>query len=156
MDPLSVTASIVTILDLACKLMQYANSIRKASRERVQVAREASAIYSLLIQLRSRVEQCHTNESWFNEAKLLATKGGVLDQLKSILENLVAKIEPGSIVKDFVWKITSKEVEHSLAHIERLKSSISIALQQDHLWVHLPMSFGLLTNTSEQTLTADM
>jgi hypothetical protein len=150
-----VTASIVTILDLACKLMQYANSIRKASQERVQVAREASAIYSLLTQLGSRVDQCQTNEPWFNEAKLLATKGGVLDQLKSILENLVAKIDPGSRMKDFVWKITSKEVDQALAQIERLKSRISIALQQDHLWVHFPMSFLLWTNTPEQTLAGD-
>lgn len=133
MDPLSVTASIIGILDLACKLMQYANSIRKASRQRTQVASEANTIYSLLIQLQSRVDQCQPDEPWFNEAKPLATKDGVLDQLRSILEYLLTKIDSTSLIKDLTWSITSKEVDQAFAKIERLKSRISIALQHDHL-----------------------
>jgi hypothetical protein len=129
-----VIASIVSILDISCKLMQYANSVRKASRERIQVASEASTIYILLIQLQSRIDQSQTADPWFKEAQSLAIKGGVLDQLRSILEILAAKISPDGRMKDLAWNVTSSEVQQALTQIEHLKSSISIALQQDHLW----------------------
>ena len=48
MDPLSLTASIIVVLQLTGTLMNYVNSIRHAPKERVQIAREASDLYALL------------------------------------------------------------------------------------------------------------
>jgi hypothetical protein len=54
MDPLSMTASIVTVLELTTTLTGFINDVRHATREQAKVAIEASSTYSLLTSLRFR------------------------------------------------------------------------------------------------------
>lgn len=47
MDPLSVTASIIAILQLFTKVLAYLNDVKDASKDRVQCAIELSNFHSL-------------------------------------------------------------------------------------------------------------
>jgi hypothetical protein len=137
MDPLSMTASIIAILELTSALTNYINDVRHATREQKKVAMEASNFYSLLINLRFRVEEARADEPWFNQVKLLGVKNGPLDQFKDALEKMVEYI-PSSRKRDQVkstltWKFTKLEVENALKRMERLKSLIQCALTQDVL-----------------------
>ena len=53
MDPLSLTASIVAVLELTGKLLEYLRDVRHKSDDQAQLAVEASNIYSLLASLGS-------------------------------------------------------------------------------------------------------
>jgi ankyrin repeat domain-containing protein 50 len=131
MDPLSVSASIIAVLELTVTLMKYVNDVRKAPTERVQLAREAGNIYGLLTSLRFRVEDAQNDDPWFNQVKLLANQHGALSQFHSVLEKLVTKLESSSKLKDLLWKFNKPEIDEALSRIERLKSLVHIALTND-------------------------
>ena len=56
MDPLNVTASIIAILHLSAKVLSYLNDVNDVSKDRAQCAIEAGNLYSLLLNLRFRLE----------------------------------------------------------------------------------------------------
>jgi hypothetical protein len=137
MDPLSMTASIIAILELTSSLTSYINDVRHATREQKRVAVEASNFYSLLTSLRFRVEEARADEPWFNQVKLLGIENGPLDQFKDALEKMVEQV-PSSRKRDQVksaltWKFTKVEVENTLWRMERLKSLVQCALTEDVL-----------------------
>lgn len=137
MDPLSITASIIAILQVTATLVNYANDVKDAPKDRARFAMEASSLSSLLLNLRYQIEDEKSNEAWTREVTLLGVPGGPLDQYKHALEKLQLKIASGKgLVKigdALWWRFTKEEVAGILLRIERLKSLIQIALQMDHL-----------------------
>jgi hypothetical protein len=57
MDPLSVTASIIAVLQLSAKVLAYLNDVKDASKDRAQCEIETLNLYSLLLNLRCRLEE---------------------------------------------------------------------------------------------------
>jgi hypothetical protein len=135
MDPLSMTAGIIAVLQLTSTLTSYINEARNATAEQANVAVEASNLYGLLTTLRFRVEAGRWDDQWFNQVKLLGIENGPLDQFKDILETMVDKLSSSrkrdQIKSALLWKFTKREVENALARMERLKSLISCALTND-------------------------
>ena len=141
MDPLSVTASIIAILQLTSKVIEYLNDVKDAPKDRAQCAIEASNLYNLLTMLRYRLEEGASNERWYQAVRALGVEHGPLNQYKLLLEQLQAKIIKERGMKKvgylFLWKFIKEEVLEILARIERLKTLVQIALEMDHLSVSL-------------------
>lgn len=137
MDPLSVTASIITVLDLTAKVISFLNGIKNASKERATCAIEASNVFNLLTNLRYRLEEATPGDPWFTAVRALGMENGPLDQFKGTLEELIAKLTLGNAFKKMgraiVWKLEKAEVNDIISRIERFKSLIQIALEMDHL-----------------------
>ncbi len=137
MDPLSVTASIIAVLQLTTALTTYLNEVRHATAEQKKVAVEASNLYSLLTTLRFRVEDARTDDAWFSQVKSLDVPNGPLDQFKHILEKMVGQItmsgRRNQVKSALTWRWTKAEIEEALQQIERLKTLVSIALTNDTL-----------------------
>jgi hypothetical protein len=137
MDPLSITASIVAVLQLTSIVIEYASSVKDSSKDRVQCANEALNLYNLLFQLRSRLEEANSNERWYAGAGALTVKDGPFDQYKHALEQLLAKVAGAGGIKKIgnalLWKFSKEEVTSILLRIERLKTLVQIALEMDHL-----------------------
>jgi hypothetical protein len=137
MDPLSITASVIAVLQLSAKVLSYLNDVKDASKGRAQCAIEASNLHNLLTNLRFRLEEGHAHETWFNAVQTLAVKDGPLDQFKQALETLQTRMENGGRMKKageaLIWKFKKEETDSILARMERLKTMIGIALQMDHL-----------------------
>jgi hypothetical protein len=137
MDPLSMTASIIAILQLTTTLTGYINDVRNATTDQAQVAVEASNLYSLLTSLRFRVEAARSDDPWFNQVRKLGIHDGPLDQFKVVLEGMVGQISSArkrdQIKSALLWKFTKSEVENALKRMERLKSMINCALTEDLL-----------------------
>ena len=91
MDPLSLTASIIAVLQLTSTLTSYISEARNATADQVKVAVEAGNLYSLLTTLRFRVEEARSDDPWFNRVKLLGRENGPLDQFKIVLETMVSQ-----------------------------------------------------------------
>jgi hypothetical protein len=146
MDPLSLTASIIAVLQLTQALASYINTARHAPVEQVNLAVEAGNLYVLLTKLRFRVEEARSHDPWFNQVKLLGIENGPLDQFKVVLETLVNGL-PSARKRDQIrsalgWKFAKKDVENALARIERLKSLITCALIDDSMCVQLSRRQG--------------
>jgi hypothetical protein len=137
MDPLSVTASIIAILQLSGKVLTYLNDVKDASQDRARCAIEASNLHSLLFNLRFHLEKGVLDQSWYTAVRALAVENGPLDQFKEALEMLQAKMTDrgrlGKVGKALAWNFKKEEMAYIFTRIERLKSLVDIALNTDHL-----------------------
>lgn len=137
MDPLSMTAGIIAVLELTATVINYLNSVKDAPKDRATCATEASNVYNLLINLRYRLDGATTHDPWFTAVRGLAIENGPLDQFKTALEQLMSRLAPADGLKGFgqalTWKFHKTEVENILSRIERLKVLTQIALEMDHL-----------------------
>ncbi|KAF1935174.1 hypothetical protein EJ02DRAFT_416166, partial [Clathrospora elynae] len=136
MDPLSIAASIIAVLQLSAKVLAYLNDVKDASKERAKCAVEASNLHSLLLNLRFRLEEGIANTPWYTAIRALAVDNGPLDQFKQALETLQTRMTDGGRLKKaseaLMWKFKKEEIAGILDRIERLKSLVEIALQMDH------------------------
>ena len=134
MDPLSVTASIIAVLQLSAKVLSYLNDVKDASKDRAECAMETSSLFSLLVSLRLRLEEGDASKSWYVAVRALSVENGPLDQFKQALETLQAKMTDGGRLNNaLIWKFKKEEVDAILVRMERLKTLTQIALQMDHL-----------------------
>ena len=137
MDGLSTSASIIAVLQLTGAVIGYLNDVKDAPKECQQCTIEASNIQNLLINLRYRLEQGHAGDPWFTAIRALNIENGPLDQYKQALEQLQsrAEIQDGvqKVKRRLLWKFGKEEITSILARMERLKSLVSFALENDHL-----------------------
>jgi hypothetical protein len=149
MDPLSITLSVFTLLQLTEKVIKYARQTKDAPKERTRVLQEASGLVGLLITLKSLVDDCDPKDPWLRATSRLATSNGALEQYRSALEKLVGKVMPGDglrkVGQALVWKFTKEDVSDLLSQIERLKSLVDIALGMDGMLVSSSHLFFLVT-----------
>ena len=138
MDPLSVTANIIAILQLSSKVLGYLNDIKDAPEECKKFTIEASNIYSLLTSLRFRLEES-SDEPWHRAVRNLGVENGPLDQFKQALEQIQSKIVSEGKLKKvadaLIWKFRKEEVISILDSVDRLKTLVLVALELDHLLV---------------------
>ena len=137
MDPLSITASVIAILQLTNSVVGYLNEVKDAPRECQECTVEASSLQSLLTNLRYRLEQSHAGDPWYTAVRALNIENGPLDQYKKTLEQLRTRVDVKDEVKKLkrrlVWKFSKAEVAGILGRMERLKSLVIIALENDLL-----------------------
>ena len=143
MDPLSVTASVIAVLQLTNGFIEYLNEVKGASDDQARCTTEAKNTYRLLVRLLSRLEE-DPNDAWYEEVRALTATDGPLDQYRSAVEQFQSKLptSPTGGAKKFrnalTWKFKKDKVEEILSRIERLKSLINIALEMDLLFVCTP------------------
>jgi hypothetical protein len=115
----------------------HLGDVQNAPKARARLAIEASNLYSLLVNLRYRLEEGQSKEAWYTAVRWLGVQNGPLDQYKDTLEQLQHKLGSGSWIKEvghsLLWKCSKEEVRGLLSSMEGLKSLIQIALAMDHL-----------------------
>ncbi|RYP90059.1 hypothetical protein DL770_003839 [Monosporascus sp. CRB-9-2] len=139
-DPLSVTASVIAILQLAAKTTQYCKDFKDGSTDRVRLRDELRSATCLLEMLKDRIEDVNdmnTDTSTLRPASIEALKrpDGPLFHFKQLLEEIVAKLTPqgsrGQLKQHLKWPFDRKEIDQLLVSLERCKSHISLAMQND-------------------------
>lgn len=151
MDPVTavgLVASVSQLIHIAVRSVQYLNDLKDANKDRVQLLQEASNVLPLLISLRSRLEESSGDESWSNGIRSLGVAQGPLDQLRASLEQIAEKLEATSSVKTLgravQWPFQKKKCKEILDRIDRAKSLINLALQNDTLYVLQIRTFLLI------------
>ena len=136
MDPLSATASIITVLELALKVSDHLN-VKDAPKERLRCWRETVSLCSLLTELKCMMKGEHATEEWFSRVRALTVENGPMDQFKQTLEQLQAKVTSdgrvGEAVAILTWNFNKKELRNIFERMERLKSSVQLALEMAHM-----------------------
>lgn len=137
MDPLSITASIIAVLQATKEVVSYINGTKDAPEDLTKVYEEARSLMILLYELKDLVAGPNSHISWLQTTSGLATRGGPLDQYKRSLEILVPKTTGHGLRKIgqvLAWKFGKEEVMALLSQIERIKSLVQIALEMDHMF----------------------
>lgn len=88
MDALSVTASIIAVLQLTGDVITYLSDVKDAPKECRKCMVEVSNSNTLLLKLNLRLSESSSEEPWYNEVQVLAVKDGPLDQYKLSLQHL--------------------------------------------------------------------
>ena len=138
MDPVSViglVASIVQLIETTSKVIKYIDEVKDAPRERSSLASEAANLMPLLMTLKQRVETSSSTDAWFSSVRSLGVPGGPLTELRLLMEQLGGKLKARKkkLGGHLLWPSDQKECLALLAKIERVKSLIGIAMQDDHL-----------------------
>jgi hypothetical protein len=139
MDPLSISASIIAILQLSGTVVQYLNGMKDAHKDRQIILDEVSSAIGILFLLKDHAERARCGDAWFVTAKSLNTPEGPLKQFKMALQRLELKLAPVGGLKKvgnaLIWPFQKGEIREIFNTIERQKALFNLALQNDHMCV---------------------
>ncbi|RYP23580.1 hypothetical protein DL767_008772 [Monosporascus sp. MG133] len=135
MDPLSITASIIAVLQLSSKVAEYVSTAAGATKQRKCVREGIRACEQILQQLKDEADDSDEGKAWSDTVKTLEAPGAPLGRLAVALTALKIRLEPKKGVdKAFAklkWPFDEKEVEKIIAAIDREKSLLGLALAND-------------------------
>lgn len=138
-DPLSISASIVAILQLTGTVVQYLNDVNGASEDRQRILTEISSTSGVLFLLKDLAERAGWEDCWSVTIKSLNVPGGPLEKFKTMLQLLALKLKPVEGVKKvgkaLIWPFQKGEINEILNTMERQKTLFNLALQNDHMYV---------------------
>ena len=137
MDPLSVSASIVTLLQLSSKIIGYLSDVKGAPKEHQKLRLEVCSVLPMLSILQDQADQAQQGDSWSTTLRTLTGPQGPLEQFRDSLKRLESKLAPVKGLKKarkaLVWPFEKAEVLDILITIERQKSLFDLARQNDHI-----------------------
>ena len=143
MDPLSISASIITILQLTGTVIQYLNTVKGAPKDRQRILSELCNVSSMLYVLEDQANQAH-GDAWSSTLLSLSAPNGPIEQFKTALKRLEDKLAPvegwRKFGKTMAWPFQREEIEEILNVIERQKTLFNLAQQNDHMCDSLHLS----------------
>jgi hypothetical protein len=145
---LGIASSIVALLQLSGTVIKYLGSVKDAPEELSRLVLEVSITRGLLSSLQSSLQDLdQLGEQWSFTVQSLRLP---LQQIRSALQGLAGKLAPRTgkldkAIKTLVWPFQKDEIKEILRMIERQKAILSLALQNNQLWVpRLPVWLDVL------------
>jgi hypothetical protein len=136
MDPLSITAGVIAVLDLCGKVIGYIATAKGATKDRSQLKAEILSCQILLEALRDEINASDGGGDWADVIRTLEGDGAPLNVLEEMLGLLVFKLGPKTnlqnVAKILTWPFKEKEVSKILQVIEHQKSSLTLALENNN------------------------
>ena len=143
MDTVSVSASIIAILQMTGTVIQYMSSVRGALAERERILVELNGINIVLIQLQGPAEDAEAGsppdqvDNWSQTLQSLNGPNGPLKIMEQVLSTLQSKLAPTrglrNVKKTLTWPFQKEEVKELISTIERQKTLLNLARQNDHM-----------------------
>ncbi|KAI9683378.1 MAG: hypothetical protein M1829_005450 [Trizodia sp. TS-e1964] len=138
MDPLSTTASIVAVLQIADTVIRYLKSVKDAQGDCRKILSEVVSITGVIHIIENDIKANANSGDRFGKTLLcLNAPNGPLKQLKATLENLEIKLAPAhgfkKVQKALVWPFEKGEIKEILERIHRLQTLFNLALDNDHV-----------------------
>jgi len=146
---------VTTALDLSVKIFLYFNEVKHASQEQLELFFEMKGLEALLQRLR-QVDSTPPDDPWSAVLRDLTSENGLLSELNNKLLDMTgrlnakdidpvqpvqkpgplfdkAKLKKGAkkIFRDLSWPFSKTERDDIMRTIERLKSTLLLAFQQD-------------------------
>jgi hypothetical protein len=136
-DPLSITASIIAVLQLSGSVVNMFATAYQASEDRNRIMTEITSVIGILFHLKDLAERAPHGGHWPQVMKSLAVPQGPIAQFQSTLEELASRLQPqvgrrmlGKYIK---WPFQKEQVKDILAILERQKSTFLVALAFDQM-----------------------
>jgi len=131
MEPLSITASIVSVIQLTGVVIGYIGEISNASPDRKLILNDIQHCHYLLYCLKDQVKQ--TQNPPIKDLRWLVAPNGPLVTYKEALEAIAEKMKPSTRIQKLKklasWPFDKSEIKDVLSTIERHKSLFLLALE---------------------------
>jgi hypothetical protein len=138
-EPIGLTGTIIAILQLTAAVIGYIKDVKGASEHKKKLLVEVRSVEHLLNLLSDQAGEVQEEESteWSATLKSVNEEDGPLRQIRQILEGLRSKLQPvqglKKVGKVLLWPFEKKEVDEIVHRIERQKTWLNLALQNDHM-----------------------
>ena len=156
MDPLSISASISTVLQLTGTVIQYLNLVKGAPEDRQRLLLELCNVSSILYILEDQASQAQQGDAWSSTLLSLNGPNGPIKQFKTALERLEVKLRPveglRKVFKAIAWPFQKEEIIEILNVIERQKTLFNLARQNDHMCDSSPLSLNIDTKHVQSSI----
>ena len=137
MDPLSVSASIIALLQLTSEVVGYLSDVKGAPKEIHSIRLEIYSVLPMLDILQGQADQAQQSDPWSLTLQSLNEPDGPLQQFQTALKLLASKLAPvrglKKVGKALAWPFEKDEIRSILNTIERQKLLFSLARQNDHI-----------------------
>lgn len=156
MDPLSLTASVIAVLQISgaviTALYEYRNGVKDASKDAARIIEELISLRNVLESLLRAVEreESTTESSRLPTFQELLRPNGELERCRADLESISEKLDADkkvsawkSVKRSLVWPFKEKEIEKLLENVQRAKSTLNFALSVDQTVMTLEIHEGV-------------
>lgn len=137
MDPLSISASIVGLLQLSGTVIGYLSDVRGGPKEKQKLRLEICSVLPILSILQDEAEQAKMGDPWSSTLLSLGVPKGPIQQFRTALEGLELVLAPvgglKKIGKAVTWPFEKDEIQRILSTVERQKLLFTLARQNDHI-----------------------
>lgn len=141
MDPLSVTASIVTLIQLTGSVIStvynYRKGVKNAPEGAAKIIHDLTDLSHILENLLQLVEKenATTSTTRLTSLKGLVSSGGSLESCQKTLERLKAKLQPENgwraVKQSLTWPLKQDYIKQTLNEISAAKATFALALTVD-------------------------
>lgn len=150
-DPLGTAASIIAVLELAKSTAEYLRSVKDASKQCKSLLVEISSIRGILTELNETISSAEDDNdsnddhdtqdqhTWSSTFTILQESDGPLKILQEALEELDSQVRKTAsatgikkLKKSLLWPLNKDQTNDLLQIIERQKSLLALALENDH------------------------
>jgi len=137
-DPLSISASIIALLQASGTLVQYIKSTKDANQDIKALQSEVINVRGLLFSLQDLLPDPESDgESLLPVFECLGSQDGPLKQFEAILGELVAQLQPKDGLRKaglvLYWHFKKDDIKNLISIVERYKTLFSLALQNDQV-----------------------
>ncbi|KAF8542441.1 NACHT and WD40 domain protein [Trichophaea hybrida] len=149
MDPLSLSASVIAVVQISKEILtlcgKYALDVKGAKKDIENLRSEVTALHVVLNRVKDLAEGHHA-------AKLpgLQSLAVAIGQCSSELEDLKTRLDPGKMRLamnrlriSLKWPFESEDVNKCIAALERIKTTISLALCADQSQLMIRVDGGV-------------
>jgi hypothetical protein len=137
-DPLSISASIIALLQASGTLVRYIKSAKDADKDIKAFQIEVINVRGLLFSLKDLLPDTESGEeSLLPVFECLGGQDGPLKQFEVILGDLITQLQPKDGLKKagqlLCWHFKKEDIKNLIGIVERYKTLFSLALQNDQV-----------------------
>ena len=137
MDPLTISASIIALMQLSSAVIGYLSDVKDSHKEQQKILLEICDTIPMLNILKDQGQKAEDGDEWSSTLLLLSAADGPIQRFREALEWLEHKLAPVKGVKKvgkaIMWPFKKNEIQGILSTIERQKLLFSLARQHDHI-----------------------
>lgn len=142
MDPLSLTASIITVIQLTGAVVSavynYRKNVKSAPEDAAKIIQDLIGLSQILEELLQTIErERNTKVTRLASLEGLAKSDGPLDSCQKTLERLNAKLQPEhgwrAVKQSLMWPLKQDYVKKTLDEIATAKATLGLALTVDQM-----------------------
>jgi len=142
MDPLSVTASIIAVIQLTGSVVSavysYRTDVKNAPEDAAKIIEGLTALSHVLEKLLQMVEtERNTKVTRLASLEGLLKPDGPIESCQKTLERLNAKLQPEkgwrAVKQSLIWPLKKDDIKKTLKEITTAKETLGLALTVDHM-----------------------
>lgn len=158
MDPLSITASCITLINLAGKIGKYGLEIKTGPENLNHLIRHVRYMRIVMEELQSTYDEYKDSTTWTTTFHKLSQADGPLALLHEVLKRITIKLEKEASAKGLrkvanrmAWPFEQTEIAKDIEIIEAARKLLEIAIDNDHVRLSQEMrkKLDLLSSRTE-------